>query len=56
MLGVLFTILIGLLAAGAVAGAVVYKIKNRGKSCCGGCSHCSSRTACPNAKPEDKRS
>ena len=53
MLGVIFTVLIGLLAVGAVAGAIAYKIKNRGKSCCGGCSQCSQKD-CASRPPTHK--
>ena len=49
MLGMIFTVLIGLLAVGGVVLAVVVKIKNRGKGCCGGCSGCK-RDACPSRK------
>ena len=45
MLGMIFTVLIGLLAVGGVVLAVVVKIKNRGKGCCGGCSGCGAASA-----------
>lgn len=46
MLGTILTVLIALLAVAAVAGAVFYQIKNRGKSCCGGCDRCSRNGTC----------
>ncbi len=53
MLGALCTVLIGLLGVGAVLGPVAYKLKNRGKSCCGSCSQCSQQ-ACPKAGRMEK--